>query len=659
MRHSIFCSVVLFAFHLSSLGLLAGDGANLISNPGFENAPDAPATYSVFTAPDSQAANCRFTISTDSFHSGKQSALLQADDFARFSLCPIVTYPVVAGELYRVGVWVKAGADFQMEPGSPGVVIRVNQTASSTPGPAGFTFIYLDNTVSQAEPPDYSPLPASVPAPTQWTRIETVVKVPAGVDHLVPTLFYWKAKGSLYVDDFSLQKVDPTSPLSTPASSASPHSTSSNNAPSPLIPAPPRWVVKPDHENGIYGPNEKVTWTVDFTGDRTGLPALAYVVKEDGQVEVGKGTVDVSAGPMTITASRSTPGILVAQIYPAAKTSGYSVAAGGAVIAPDQISLSTPVPADFDAFWQSKLKELAAVPVNPVVAPEDISSIKYTGSIDFYKVMLDNINGTHVYGQMARPKAGKKFPAMLIVQSAGVYPLDKTPVIASAKAGWLVLNIIAHDLPIDEPPDFYNKLKATTLKDYQFIGCDDRDKAYFLRMFLSCVRAVDYLTSRPDWDGKILLVTGGSQGGFQSFATAALCPQITDVAVSVPAGCDLLGPLANPPRAFGWPYWSSSWMPKELDKKKIEETAGYYDGINFAARIHCPTLACVGLIDDTARPTGVIAAYNAIKAPKELLILPLSDHHGTGNAQAAYWQEFATWRNDLRDGKPLPTKNAK
>ncbi|HEY0256867.1 MAG TPA: acetylxylan esterase [Candidatus Methylacidiphilales bacterium] len=658
MRHPIVWSLILAALGLLPLALRADESANLVSNPGFEDAPSAPAGFSLFIPADSQGANCRFTISSDTFHSGKQSALMQSDDFARFCLSPNLTYPVVAGDRCRIGAWVKAGADFQMDPGSPGLVIRLNQTASSPPTTT-FTFVYLDGTASEPGTPDASPEPKTAATPAQWTHIEAVVKVPPGADHLVPTLFYWKARGSLYVDDFSLEKVNPTSPLAPPASSGSTNSTTSANAPAASVSAPPRWLVKPDHENGIYGPNEKVTWTVDFTGDRTGLPALAYVVKEDGQVEVGKGTVDVSAGPTTITTSRSTPGVLVAQIYPAAKSSGYAVAAGGAVISPDQINLSTPVPADFDAFWQSKLKQLAAVPVNPVMETVDIGAIKFTGSIDFYKVTLDNINGAHVYGQMARPKDGKKFPAMLIVQSAGVYPLDKTPVIANAKAGWLVLNIIAHDLPIDEPPDFYNKLKATTLKDYQFIGCDDRDKSYFLRMFLGCVRAVDYLTSRPDWNGRVLLVTGGSQGGFQSFATAALCPQITDVAVSVPAGCDLLAPLATPPRAFGWPYWTSYWVPRELDKKKIQETAGYYDGINFAVRIHCPTLACVGLIDDTARPTGVIAACNAIKAPKELLVLPLSDHHGTGNAQGAYYQEFNIWRNDLRDGKPLPTTNAK
>jgi cephalosporin-C deacetylase-like acetyl esterase len=427
----------------------------------------------------------------------------------------------------------------------------------------------------------------------------------------------------------------------------------------PAAPARPKLVVTPDHENGIYNPNEQVIWTVDVAGDRTGLNALSYVVLQDGQVETGKGTLDLSSGPATITGSRPDPGVLIAQIFPPGKTNGPPMAVGGAVISPDKINLSTPVPADFDAFWRGKLKELAEVPVNPRVEPVDVSALKFSQTLDFYKVTLDNVHGTHVYGQLARPKVGGKFPAILMLQFAGVYPLDKNQVIAQAKLGFLVLNISAHDEPIDGTADFYNQLKATTLKDYVFIGCENRDTSYFLRMFLGCARAVEYLTSRPDWDGKTLLVTGGSQGGFQSFATAALCPQITAVAVDVPAGCDLTGPLAHPPRAFGWPYWISNWGPKGRDMKKVAETAGYYDGINFAVRIHCPTLVSVGLIDDTARPTGVIAAYNGIPGPKELIIMPLSDHHGNGNAQKAYYQEFGAWRNDLHDGKPLPATDRK
>lgn len=193
---------------------MAEDGANLIPNAGFENL-EGPATYSLFTAPESKDYNCRYTISSDTFHSGKLSALMQADGYARFAIGPVTAFPVVAGDCYRVGVWVKAGPDFQMQPGSPGVALRLNLTtgASRTPSAVGLMFIYLNDAVSQAGPPSFSPRGVTAPVPTQWTHIEAVVKVPSEVDFMGPVLFFWRAKGSLYVDDFSFQKVDPATPV--------------------------------------------------------------------------------------------------------------------------------------------------------------------------------------------------------------------------------------------------------------------------------------------------------------------------------------------------------------------------------------------------------------------------------------------------------------
>lgn len=419
--------------------------------------------------------------------------------------------------------------------------------------------------------------------------------------------------------------------------------------------ADPTFVVTPDHATGVYAPEEKVTWTIDVKGDRTGLTALPYKVKKDAQGDVTSGTIDLSAGPATISASRAEPGALLAQIFSMDKTRPLPVAMGGAVISPEKLGPAVPAPEDFDAFWQAKLKELADVPPNPVVENLSVEGIKNGEGMECFKVTLDNIRGSHARGILAKPAKEGKFPAMLLVNSAGVSGLDKAMVIAYAKAGWIVLNISAHDLPVDESPEFYKELKENSLKDYFYLGSEDRETSYFLRMFLGCVRGAEYLASRPDWDGKTLLVTGISQGGLQSFATAALFPKITAVMTNVAAGCDNLGPLANPPRAYGWPYWLAKMgAPAGRDLEKSQQAAGYYDGIHFAARIRCPTLVSVALLDIAARPAGVIAAYNAINAPKELIIMPTSDHHGSGGAQAAYFTTFAKWREALQKGKPLP-----
>ena len=154
--------------------------------------------------------------------------------------------------------------------------------------------------------------------------------------------------------------------------------------------------------------------------------------------------------------------------------------------------------------------------------------------VNYWKLQLDNIRGTHIQGQLARPVAGGLLPAMLVVQWAGVYPLQKEWVTEHAAQGWLTLNIMAHDLPIDEPPAFYEQLSEGALTNYAAIGNDDREQSYFLRMYLSCYRAVEYLSERPDWDGRTLVVTGTSQGGLQSFVAAGLNPKVTGLMALVP-----------------------------------------------------------------------------------------------------------------------------
>jgi cephalosporin-C deacetylase len=207
---------------------------------------------------------------------------------------------------------------------------------------------------------------------------------------------------------------------------------------------------------------------------------------------------------------------------------------------------------------------------------------------------------------------------------------------------------MAHDLPFDQPKEFYDKLSAGDLKDYVAIGSEDREKSYFLRMVLGCYCAADYLASRPDWDGRTLVVIGTSQGGYQAFVTAGLHPKITAMLANVPAGCDSTAKQAG--RAAGWPYWESKGYGGR-DVKKVMETSRYYDAVNFARRVKCPALVSMGLIDESCPPAGVLAAYNVLQGKKERLVLPLSNHHGDRGAQNPYWSRSEQWLAALAKGK--------
>src|SRR5438552_976599 len=118
-------------------------------------------------------------------------------------------------------------------------------------------------------------------------------------------------------------------------------------------------------------------------------------------------------------------------------------------------------------------------------------------------------------------------------------------------------------------------------------------------MYLGDYRAAEYLASRPDWDGRTLVVMGTSMGGQQAFAVAGLNPRITALIANVPAACDLLGPLSG--RAAPYPNW-------DVDRADVRRTAGYFDAVHFAPRIRARALVSMGFIDETTPPAGIWAA---------------------------------------------------
>jgi cephalosporin-C deacetylase len=396
----------------------------------------------------------------------------------------------------------------------------------------------------------------------------------------------------------------------------------------------PTITVAPDVESGVYVSGTSVTWNVQVkVGAEPGAGKISYTIRPGGAGESARGEVDLAQGKAQVSSSRANPGTLLAEIrYRSAGAAKDTVAYGGAAFDPGKVAASSAPPDDFDAFWKEKIAELGAVPMNVQLTPVDVGDAK----VEYVKITMDNVRGSKIYGQIARPAGKQELPALLQVQWAGVYPLDRNWVIGHAKNGWLSMNIIAHDLPIDEKPDFYREKSEKELKDYPIQGSDDREKSYFLRMFLSCYRAVEYLTKREDWNKKALVVHGGSQGGYQSIVTAGLHPAVTAFAANVPAGCDHTGKQAG--RAPGWPNWAARLMGK--DAARTLAASRYFDAMNFATRIQCPGLIGLGLIDPVCPPEGVLATVNQMKGPKKVIIMPRSDHGGDHKAYNAVFGPF-------------------
>jgi cephalosporin-C deacetylase-like acetyl esterase len=397
--------------------------------------------------------------------------------------------------------------------------------------------------------------------------------------------------------------------------------------------------VIPLKSSGIYAEGEDTGWTISASTPST-TTKFSYSLKENNAVELKSGNLDLSAGPAKIEIKLDHAAMLFLQITPEGSKRGMAY---GAAIAPTKLRPVVERPRDFDAFWKSKIAMLEAIPENPVLTPGQSDR----PDVDYGTVQMDHINGAHVYGQWAKPTKPGKYPAVLMLQWASPpYPLQKPWVTNLAAQGWLALDIEPHNVLPTEPQSYYDGLPKE-LRSYQSIGQDDRDKSYFLQMYLADYRAVDYLTHRPDWDGKTLLVMGTSMGGQQTFAVCGLHPKVTHLIVEVPAGCDLNAGLHG--RQEGYPFFPTN-------DPKVMETARYFDAVNFAPHIHATSLVSMGFVDTVAPPTGIWTVYNLIKGKKEVAPMVDAPHNNlaTREQQLPYTTRMEAWMNALVKGEKAP-----
>jgi cephalosporin-C deacetylase-like acetyl esterase len=417
----------------------------------------------------------------------------------------------------------------------------------------------------------------------------------------------------------------------------SPASAASSNAPSAARQSAIKPLVTPYRASGIYGLREKAGWTVTLPPDSP-APAgkFAFTIKKNNAVVVSQGELDLSAGAGRIETALAEPAMLYMELRP---PEGRPMVFGAA-IAPTKLRPVAPRPNDFDAFWKRKIAEMKAVPENPVLTPGDSGK----PDVDYATIRMDHVNGTHVYGQIAKPKKPGKYPAVLILQWASPpYRLWSPWVADRAAEGWIALNIEPHDVLPTEPQSYYDALPAA-LKNYGSIGQEDRERSYFVEMYLRDYRAVDYLSHLPEWDGKTLLVMGTSMGGQQSLAVAGLHPKVTHLIVNVPAGCDLNG--AQYGRQVGYPYFPSN-------SPKVLETAPYVDCVNFAPHIKATSLVAMGFVDTVSPPAGIWTAFNLIRGRKEAAPMVDSPHNNTATAeqQRPYTERAAAWMSKLVRGE--------
>jgi len=362
---------------------------------------------------------------------------------------------------------------------------------------------------------------------------------------------------------------------------------------------------KTDKEVALYQPGEPMVFQVQLLedGKPVGDRRLRWTrTGDDGKTEKGE-TVASATGPLVITTSTDQPGFVRIQVE-AVDDAGKPLLGskqipirfdGGAGVQPEKLVQGAPEPADFDTFWKTQVERLKEVPMKFTMTEVPSADPAYVT----YDVKIDCAGGKPVSGYLTKPRdaAPKSLRANGVYMGYGV---------SSAKPytapGTMMLCINAHGIENGKEAEYY---KGLGLEKYGFKNEENArpETAYFNGMILRVLRSLEFLKAQPEWNGRDLIVSGGSQGGFQALSGAALDKDVTKCMVNVPWMCDLAG--VNVGRLRGW-------------RPDYAEGLGYYDSVNMARHIACPVTITAGLGDYVCPPSGVAVLYNNLKSAKQL-----------------------------------------
>lgn len=305
----------------------------------------------------------------------------------------------------------------------------------------------------------------------------------------------------------------------------------------------------------------------------------------------------------------------------------------GAIFDPKQIRAGFERPADFEKFWAERRAKLDKLPIKPELK-ELPCSVK---GVKLYTLTVPTLDEFPVTAYLAIPENAKpkSLPAHATFLSWSACDASKSAAINGAKSGYLCLSATWHGRPVNMPKDWYNYTSTIKIES-GLKGVRDRETWCFSGMYYRVMRALDYLKTRPEWNGRDLVVSGGSLGGAQSLAAAALDKDVTLAIVTVPGFCEF--------DAADTGHKGSHLLFKQPIAKEIAAgdrrafvTVSYFDCVNFAPMVKCEIFMSTGGTDELCAPSSVYAAYNALPAAtkKEIFFNPKTGHYGQINASIA------------------------
>lgn len=379
----------------------------------------------------------------------------------------------------------------------------------------------------------------------------------------------------------------------------------------------------------VYSVGEEMTFMLRLEGVKGEVPADVYFLDwrrcgDDGKTEAGRAPLPI-AEPFIYRTQMDRPGFVFLEanvvtadgkLVPKNHRWEKRVFFGGGVAVEPERLADGGEPEDYAAFWQSVLQELSEVPIKSELKP--VYSMNPEVEISAFRI--DCAGGFPVTGYISIPKdvaEGKTYRIVANFRGAGrdCMPVQET---GPLDAIWAIININGYELGRDDAyyKEFFAKISERGY-GYGFgpEGNKSRQTSYWKGAAMRDIRFLQWLKTIKGWNGEDLVLSGGSQGDWQSIVAAAWVPGVTRILANGPWGCDWTGQ-----ERFGRiksAYRPKCWFPD----------MAYFDAVFAAKRISCPVeIAFAGLGDYVSPPSSITVLYNNLRGPKKLTYVQGSSH---------------------------------
>ena len=285
----------------------------------------------------------------------------------------------------------------------------------------------------------------------------------------------------------------------------------------------------------------------------------------------------------------------------------------------------SPCPDDIDAFWEEAVEEMNAVHPRLALNRADFQC----GFANCYDMTFDGVGGARIYAKYVRPKKqAEKQPALVKFHGYSRSSGDWFDLLPYAAEGF---HIAAMDCRGQAGKSQDNGVvNGNTLEGHIIRGLENGPRNLLYRsIYLDAAQLAGIMMDMPEVDEERVGSFGLSQGGALTLACASLEPRIKRAAAQFPFLCDFrrvweMDLDINAYREMQ--NWFKKTDPLHEREEEFFNTLSYIDLQNIIHRINGRVLMITGLMDEVCPPSTQFAAYNKIKAPKEMLIYPDFGH---------------------------------